>query len=445
MKKKTWILAGGAAVLLAAVLAWAFSPRPVEVELALVTTGLFETTIEEDGKTRITDRYVVSAPLAGQLARVRLREGDTVAVGDVLALLTPVLPALQDERTRLELRARVAAAVDNVQRAAARGQRAEVALEQARNEFRRSEQLARQGFIAPTRLDGDRLAMLAADRETEAAAAERRIAAHDLEQARAAQSAATPGDPTATGRAFKVLAPVAGRVLRVLQTSEATIPLGAPLVELGDTARLEIVTELLTTDALAARPGSRVRIERWGGPLTLEGHVRVVEPAAFTKVSALGVEEQRVRVLIDLTSPRTEWAALGDAYRVGVRIVTLAQPGAVQVPVSAVFPLPAGSALPHQGATATSAASGTSTPAAAAAASGAEPPASAGTATPGSAAEAHAVFVVEGRRARLRVVQLAARNGGSAWVRSGVEPGQQVIVYPPAAVRDGVRVSPRKV
>ncbi len=439
MKNKTWFMAGGAAVALALVLAWAFSPRAVEVELAPVTSGLFETTIEEDGKTRITDRYVVSAPLAGQLARVSLREGDTVVAGDVLALLTPVLPALQDERTRRELRARVAAAVDNVQRAAARGQRAEVALEQARNEFRRSEQLSRQGFIAPTRLDGDRLAMRAAERELEAAAAESRIAAHDLEQARAAQSAATPGDPTATGRAFRIASPVAGRVLRVLQTSETTVPLGAPLVELGDTARLEIVTELLTTDALAAQPGSRVRIERWGGPLTLEGRVRTVEPAAFTKVSALGVEEQRVRVLIDLTSPRAQWAALGDAYRVGVRIVTLEQPVAVQVPVSAVFPLPAGAPVPARVAPAGSAApAGT-------AASGTAGAASAAAAAPAGPTETHAVFVVDGRHARLRMVQLAARNGGSAWVRSGLEPGQQVIVYPPAAVRDGVRVSARKV
>jgi len=424
MKKKTWILAGGSAALLALMLAWAFSPRAVEVELAAVTTGPFETTIDEDGKTRIAERYVVSAPLAGRLARITLREGDAVAAGQPVATLTPVLPALQDERTQRELRARVAASEDNVQRAASRGERARVALEQARSEMKRSEQLAQQGFIAPTKLETDRLGVVAAERELDAAAAERRIAGHEVEQARAALSAVIPtgsaaGAP-ATSRAFTVHAPVGGRVLRVLQTSETTVALGSPIVELGDTARLEIVAELLTTDALATQPGSRVRIDRWGGPITLEGRVRAVEPGAFTKVSALGVEEQRVRVLIDLTSPREQWAALGDAYRVGVRIVTLARAEAVQVPVSAVFPLPAGSAL--RAASAASSAPATS-----------------------QGAEAHAVFIVEGGRATLRTVQLGARNGGTAWVRSGLSPGQQVIVYPPAAVHDGARVSARKV
>lgn len=444
MKKKTWILAGGGAAALVLLLAWAFAPRPVEVELAAVTTGPFETTIDEDGKTRITDRFVVSAPLAGRLARVTLHEGDSVSAGDVLAVLTPALPALHDERTQRELRARVAAAADNVHRSAARGDRAEVALEQARNEFRRSEQLARQGFIAPTRLDSDRLAMLGAEREVAAAEAERSIAAHELEQARAAQSAATPGVPAGGGRTFKVLSPVNGRVLRVLQTSEATVPMAAPLLELGDTARLEIVAELLTTDALATRPGSRVRIERWGGPEVLEGRVRAVEPAAFTKVSALGVEEQRVRVLIGITSPRAQWAALGDAYRVGVRIVTLAVPAAMQVPVSAVFPLPAQAT----GAPA-SAASGIARQEAGSTAVATQAPARAAPADAAQAAEpatsAHGVFVVEGGRARLRTVQLGARNGGTAWVRGGLTNGQIVIVYPGASVQDGARVKPRKV
>ncbi|MBL8346426.1 MAG: HlyD family efflux transporter periplasmic adaptor subunit [Rubrivivax sp.] len=443
MKKKTWILAGGGGVVLALLLAWAFSPRAVEVELAAVTTGPFETTIDEDGKTRIADRYVVSAPLAGRLARITLREGDAVVAGQPVATLTPVLPALQDERTQRELRARVAAGEDNVQRAISRGERAKVALEQARSEMKRSEQLAQQGFIAPTKLETDRLGVLAAERELDAAAAERRIAGHEVEQARAALGAVSPASALASVRAFTVHAPVGGRVLRVLQTSETTVPLGSPLVELGDTARLEIVAELLTTDALGTPPGSRVRIERWGGPTTLEGRVRAVEPGAFTKVSALGVEEQRVRVLIDLTSPREQWAALGDAYRVGVRIVTLARTDAVQVPVSAVFPLPSGElaqARPDAGG-AVSTTGPTAAAPAAMAASG-----NAAASVPGPhVAEAHAVFVVQGGRATLRTVQLGARNGGTAWVRSGLSPGQQVIVYPPGTVRDGVRVSARKV
>ena len=413
MKRKTWIVGAAAAALLVLAVTWAFAPRPVEVELAPVTRGLFETTIDEDGKTRLADRYVVSSPLAGRLARITFKEGDAVQADMPLALLSSVLPAMRDERTLRELQARVASAEDNVQRAQTRIARSQVSLDQAKNDFRRSELLAQQGFIAPARLDTDRLASLGVQREAEAAAAERRIAVHDLEQSRAALGATQEPSVGAGQRGFTVRAPSAGRVLRVLQTSEGAVALGAPLFEIGDTQRMEIVAELLTTDALATRPGSRVMIERWGGPTTLEGRVRSVEPSAFTKVSALGVEEQRVRVLIDISSPQPEWQALGDGYRVSVRIVTLAEDKAVQVPVSAVFPLPA----------------------------------SAGGDTNGSPASAprFAVFVADDGRARQVPVHLGTRNGSAAWIRSGLTPGQQVIVYPPATVRDGARVRARKV
>ena len=423
MKRKTWFVAGATVVMLALALAWAFAPRPVEVELAPVTQGRFEITIDEDGKTRLADRYVVSAPLAGRLARITLKEGDAVAVDTPLALLSSVLPALLDERTLRELQARIEGAQDNVSRAGSRSARAQVSLEQAKNEVRRSEQLAQQGFIAPIKVETDRLATLGAQREVETAAAERRMAAHDLEQTRAALSAVRQPTSGTGQRGFTVRAPAAGRVLRVLQTSEGAVALGTPLLELGDTRRLEVVAELLTTDALAAQPGSRVMVERWGGPATLEGRVRSVEPAAFTKVSALGVEEQRVRVLIDITSPQPEWQALGDGYRVSVRIVTLAEAKAVQVPVSAVFPLPA---------------------VAGAGAAGAADAGKAGDINGAAAAARFAVFIAHDGRARQVSVVLGGRNGGEAWIRSGVTPGQQVIVYPPATVKDGLRVAARK-
>ena len=417
MKRKTWIFGGATAVVLVLVVAWAFAPRPVEVDLSPVTQGHFETTIDEDGKTRLADRYVVSAPLAGRLARITLKEGDAVTVDMPLAQLSSVLPAMLDERTLRELRARVEGAQDNVARTGSRMARAQVSLDQAKNEVRRSEQLAQQGFIAPIKVETDRLATLGAQRELDAAAAERRMAAHELEQTQAALGAVRPPVTAASAGSgnsgFTVRAPSAGHVLRVLQTSEGTVTLGAPLLEIGDTRRMELVAELLTTDALVARPGSRVMIERWGGPATLEGRVRSVEPAAFTKVSALGVEEQRVRVVIDITSPQPEWEALGDGYRVSVRIVTLAEGKAIQVPVSAVFPLPA---------------EGTGN-------------ANSGPAT----APRYAVFVADEGRARMVPVALGARNGSTAWIRSGLAPAQQVIVYPPTTVRDGVRVKARKV
>ena len=225
---------------------------------------------------------------------------------------------------------------------------------------------------------------------------------------------------SATPRGLALRAPVAGQVLRVLQSSEATVTLGTPLLELGDISRLEVVAELLTTDAISAQPGSRVVIERWGGPGTLDGRVTRVEPGAFTKVSALGVEEQRVRVLIAITSAAPLWKALGDAYRVSVRIITLAREIAIQVPVSAVFPLSAQASTDASG-------SGN------------------GGNDGNDAAPRHAVFVADGGRARLVPVALGGRNGNMAWLRGTLAPGTQVIVYPPPAVRDGVRIAARKV
>lgn len=402
MKTKGWVWSIAAGVAIAAALVWAFRPRPIEVEAARAEVARFEATVDEDGKTRVADRYVVSAPLAGRVARLSLREGDAVAAGAVVATLTPVLSPLLDERSLRETSARVDGAQAQLQRAAVRIERARVGVEQARVELQRSEQLARDGFIAPTKLDSDRLAAQAAARELDTAVQERHMAEHDLQQARAALSAIRPG--TGAARSFEVRSPVAGRVLRVLQKSEGTVALGAPLVEVGNTEQLEVVAELLTTDALRALPGTPVRIERWGGPGVLEGRVRLVEPAAFTKVSALGVEEQRVNVIIDVTSPRETWRALGDGYRVSVRIVVQAEERALQVPASAVFPRP--------------------------------------DADNGSMA---AFVIDDDGRARLTAVTLKARNGASAWIGDGLKAGARVIVYPPATVRDGVRVRERKV
>lgn len=396
MQKKTVWMGAGAVLLLGALLAWAFAPRPQEVEVAAVVQGRFEAGIDEDARTRLRDRYAVSAPLAGRLERMALREGDAVQAGDVVARIQPALPALLDERGLREQQARVAAAQAGVQRAAVRSERS------------RTEQLAQQGFVAPTRLDAERLAVEVARKDVDLAGQEQQVARADLAQARAALDVVQRPGGAAGTRAFEVRAPVAGRVLRVAQASEGMVGLGTVLVEVGDTAQLEVVAPLLSTDALQVRPGSSVRIERWGGPGTLQGRVRSVEPAAFTKVSALGVEEQRVNVLIDLTSPPAQWAALGDGYRVVVRVLTREAEGATLVPVSALFPLPV--------------------------ANGSAPPA----AEP--AAPRMAVFVVDEGRARRVPVVLEARGGTHAWVKEGLQAGAQVVVYPPAALADGGRV-----
>ncbi|RSZ56372.1 HlyD family efflux transporter periplasmic adaptor subunit [Massilia atriviolacea] len=396
------IVTAATAAALAAALAWALAPRPVAVETAAAASGRFESAIEEDGKTRLVDQYLVSAPLAGELARIALREGDQVAAGAVVAQLRPARAPLLDERTRRQQQARLAAAEAQVGAAGAALERAGIVLRQAQRDVLRTEQLGRAGFVAASRLDSERLAAQAAQQERDSAAAQRRIALHEAEQARAALDAGAGRDG---GAVHPVRAPVGGRVLRVIQASEAVVALGAPLLELGDPDRLEVVADLLTADAVLARPGTPVRIDRWGGP-PLDGRVRRVEPAAFTKVSALGVEEQRVRVLIDLAGAGARGAGLGVAYRVNVRIVTTSLENVRKVPVSAVFPLPGKSGADNAG---------------------------------------MGAYLVRDGRAHLTPLRLGGRNEAEAWVRDGLAEGAQVIVYPPAQLRDGARVQVREV
>ena len=401
--RRSWILAAVAVAVGAGALAWAFAPRAVPIETARAMQGHFETAIEEEGKTRLRDRYVVAAPLAGVLTRMALREGDAVAAGAVVATLQPVLPPLHDERTLRELRARLATASAEADRARAMVGGAEVAYTRAGNDLQRSDALAREGFVSEHKLEADRLAEQAARKELDTAREGRRVALLAVEQARAALLAAQGRGGDAM---FALRSPVSGRVMRVAQTSETPLAAGTPLLEIGDTRHLEIVAELLTTEALQAVPGSAVVIERWGGAQALAGRVRAVEPAAFTKVSALGVEEQRVKVLIDLSSPIEQWQALGDGYRVTVRIITRSVDQALVVPTSAVFPLP-------------------------------------GDGKVDGADGATGVFIVQDGRARLQEVEVVARNSHDAWLRRGLQPGEAVIVYPSPEVRDGARVASR--
>lgn len=392
LKKTTWLwVAAGMAVL--AALVWAFSPRPIEVETAAVRQGHFEQSIEEDGRTRLKDRYTVSAPVAARVARIVLREGDRVAAGDVVAILTPVMSSMVDERSTREATARLKAAAAGVERASARLARARISLQEAQLEKERTEKLAGEGFLSASRLDAVRLALAGAQRELQVAGAEREMALQEKAQAAAALQPVSAGT---NSRPLSVRSPVSGVVLRVPQPSEATIAAGAALLDIGDPLQMEVISELLTTDAVQATAGRRVVIERWGGP-PVEGIVRRVEPAAFTKVSALGVEEQRVKVLIDVNNPPEAWRSMGDGFRVSVRIVTASIEQAVLAPLGALFPHGKGMA----------------------------------------------VYRLDGRYARLQPVEVGARNNNEAWLRSGLTPGQSVIVYPPSTIRDGRKVHVR--
>ncbi|MGE5026991.1 MAG: HlyD family secretion protein, partial [Betaproteobacteria bacterium] len=294
----------------------AFRQQPVLVEMAEVTRGHFEQTVEDDGKTRVRERYVVSAPLAGKLQRIELKAGDKVGRGMLLALIEPSIPALLDVRTERELTERLGAAEAAKQRSAAAVARAQATLDKAQADLARARKLAASGFVSPTQAEQAELELKVNVRELEAAQFAEHAAGHDVETARAALLRAREGAPGNTlGRHWEVRSPIAGRVLKVIQESETSVAIGAPLLEIGDPADLEVVVDLLSTDAVQVRPGNAVRIERWGKAEPLEGRVRRVEPSAFTKISALGVEEQRVNVVIDPSPPAEKWQSLGDGYR----------------------------------------------------------------------------------------------------------------------------------
>ena len=394
ISRTVWALAALGAV---GALVWAFVPAPIAVETAVVTRGEFRRTIDEDGKTRVRERYVVSAPLAGQLLRIELKPGASVAAGTVLATLLPSAPTLLDARTERELAERVGAAEAEQQRAGAGVERSRVALEQAKADVARAAKLAGQGFTSKETLERAEREVELKSKDQELAQFTEHVAKHQVALARAAQSRARQDAGGAALQRWPLVSPVAGQVLRVVQESETVVPLGAPLIEIGDPHDLEAVIDVLTADAASIREGAEVELDHGGNAKPLIGRVRRVEPAAFTKVSALGVEEQRVNVIVDFAAP-LDWQNLGDAHRVDARILVDKRADAVMVPLGAVF---------RDG-------------------------------------QGWATFVVDGSRARLRSVQLGARSGEHALVETGLQPGERVIVFPSDAVRDGARVRARE-
>ncbi len=395
MKLRQVALAAGALVVVG-LLVLSVRPRPQLVDVGVVHRGPLRVTVDEDGTVRVRERHGVSSPLAGTLSRPELKAGDAVQADTVLARLVPVAPPLLDARTRAEVEARARSATDALRQAEASLARARSALELAEHEVERARSLGKAGSISREALDRAEFTASTRSREVEMAARAADVERHDLEVARAALLQ-TRGEGPATQQEWKVTSPVRGVVLRVLQESEGVVQPGTPLFELGDLDALEVVADLLTTDAVAVRPGQEVLIERWGGDRTLHARVRRVEPSAFTKVSALGVEEQRVNVLADLTDAAEARVGLGDRYRVQVRVVTVDLPDVLLVSTGAAF---------RQG-------------------------------------TGWAVFTVDEGRAHLRRVELGRRNDTDAEVLSGLTAGQLVALYPGEALRDGTRVEPR--
>lgn len=386
------IALGVIAVLVVAAFAYAWRPKPVPVETAAAARGDLVVIVEEMARTRVRDRYSVASPIAANALRIELRPGDLVEEGAVLARLVPFQPTLLDPRSRAEAQARAAAAAAAERQARAGIARAELASRHATDELERTRKLTASGTLAPdTLLDAELAARLRVE-ELASARFAAQSAAHEAAMATAALKRFDPGDPSA--ERFDVTSPVKGRVLRVVNESARPVQPGAPLIEVGDPGALEIVADVLTADAVKMRPGARVTVERWGGA-SLKAHVRTVEPSAFTRISALGVEEQRVAVISDFDEPRERWAALGDGYRVEVRIVVAERKDVVRVPLGSVF---------RRG-------------------------------------EGWAAFVVQDGRARLRPVRLGQRSDTHVEVEEGVAPGDAVVVHPSERVAENARVT----
>lgn len=399
MKKPFWtqrrLVTSGLVVLLVLFLAFAMRPQPQPVDAVTVARGPLLVSIDEEGETRVRDRYVVSSPLAARILRIELEPGDEVrAETSVLVTLKPTAPTLLDARTVAESQARVRAAEASLATAKAQRDQALAEVRYADADLVRIAKLHQESIVSKEQLDE---ATLRADTRREAqraAEAATRTAQFQLEVARAALRTEGGGDNAAP---IEIRSPIDGVVLRRLRESEAVVAPGEALLEIGSPRDIEIVSDLLSTDAVRIRPGSRVLVEQWGGETPLEGKVRRVEPSGFTKISALGVEEQRVNVVIDLVSPREQWATLGDGFRVEVRIVVWEKDDVLKVPTGALF---------RRG-------------------------------------KDWAVFVVKAGHAEERRIVLGQRNGFEAEVLEGLAAGDQVVLHPSDQISAGVPVELR--
>ncbi len=392
------VVIGSGLVVAAAVVAWTAMPGAVPVETAAVTKGRFVATVDDDGKTRVRQRYVVAAPLAGRLDRIRFKVGDQVKSDDVIATITPGPAPLLDPRARHEVEERLGAAEANVARAKAGVERAQAQSAQAAADLARTTTLAARGAATIQAQEHAELAVRLAERDLRAAEYLDHAAGHELSQLRAMLARyGSSTDTDAPADTWSVTAPVGGLVLKVAQESETMVQPGAALLDLGDPRDLELVVDVLSTEAVEIRPGADVTIDRWGGAGRLAGRVRRVEPAAFTKISTLGVEEQRVNVLIDIVSPAEQWQRLGDGYQFDAQIVVFTQEDATIVPTGALF----------------------------------------------KRGDDWAVFAIKNGRAELRTVRIVRRSGRFAAVADGVSSGDAVIIYPSDRVAAGVKVAPR--
>jgi HlyD family secretion protein len=377
-----------------AAIGWSFWPRPVPVDIAAVTRGPLQVTVEDQGRTRVRDAYVVSAPIAGKLLRIGNRAGEAVTAGSVVAQLQPAEPALLDARARAQAEAGVRAAEAARKAAEALVAEAQADVDHAGPELKRIQALASRDLVAKMELEDAQRQESRAAAALAAARQDLNVKQFELENARMLLADFRTDAPRSV---IALKSPVSGNVFRVLQQSETTVAAGTPILEIGDPHELEVMVELLSTDAVKVGPGAAAMITDWGGPKDLAARVRFVEPSGFTKISALGVEEQRVRVVLDIAEPKESWKTLGDGFRVNARIVIWQTPETLRVPLAALF---------RNG-------SGWQT------------------------------FLVRNERAVQTDVSVGQSNDTTAQVLQGLRPGDQVILHPSDRIRDGTRIVPR--
>lgn len=397
-RRRRWPYLAGAVLL--ALIVYGFWPKPVAVEVATAAFAPLRVTVDDEGQTRVKNRYVVTSPIAGHLRRIELKAGATVKANEtVLAYLETGAADLLDTRSLAQAQARASGAVAAREQAKAVQARAKATAALAQTERERAQQLFERGGISRQELDQASMRETAAVEDERASGFALQVATHEEEQARAVLIRSEPraaGQPEESDRPWPVTSPITGRVLRVFQESERLVPAGFPLLEVGDPTELEVRIEVLSRDGVAIQPGATVWLEQWGGREPLQARVRWVEPSAFTKISALGVEEQRVYVIADLTDPVEKRPSLGDAYRVEARVVLWENTHVLQVPAGALFQR-------------------------------------------GSEWE---LYAIEGGRARLRTVTPGHSNGLQTEIVGGIAEGTAVIIYPGDRISDGVRVTP---
>ena len=384
------------AVVVAVLLAIAFRPQPIPVDLARVTRGEMQVTVRDEGRTRVRNEYVISAPVGGQLLRIEHKPGADVSPGDVLARILPSDPTLLDARSRAELQASVRSAEAALALAEAEVERAQAQLEFTRTEAGRVRRLRSEDLTSIEAFDRAELQLRVAETALETALENTRVREGELAAAEA--RLVQTGNDRTDDFVVTVTAPTSGRVMSVAQESQSVIGGGAEIMTLGDPEDLEIVAEFLSTDAVEVDPGAPAFIENWGrNKPPLRGQVRLVEPYGFLKISALGVEERRVNVIVDFVGSPADWSTLGHGYRVEVAVVTWQDSDVLQVPVAALF----------------------------------------------RSEGQWAVFRVENGAARLTPVEIGRDNGTRAQVLGGIEEGVTIVLYPGEQLTDGVRVVDR--